>query len=127
MGIKLPGKLKMKNVPTIYKGRNYASKIEAARAAELDVLKDVGEIIHWEPQVRFRNLGDGTSSYTVDFVVFEKYGIVHAEEVKGMEHPWYKMNKRKWGRFGPCDLVIIKSANGHLYTDEVLKGGLCER
>lgn len=76
-----------------YAGVVYHSKAEAIRAAELDLLLRCGEITQWERQVPFI-LGD--VRYVVDFLVMDRDGTTHAEEVKGFETPMFKLNRRLW-------------------------------
>jgi hypothetical protein len=98
---------KYRAVRTEYGGAVYDSKTEALRAEHLDALARCNQIIGFQRQVTFR-LGDGLDPYRVDFLVFDKYGQVHAEDVKGMDTPKFKSHVRRWQKYGPCDLWIIR-------------------
>jgi hypothetical protein len=97
---------KYRAVRTEHDGVVYDSKAEARRAAELDAMTAAGQIIGYQRQVTFR-LGDKLDPYRVDFLVFDHYGAVHAEDVKGYETKQFKHHLRRWRRFGPCDLWIV--------------------
>lgn len=106
-----PRKSKYRAIPTEYNGVRYASKSEAARAAQLDVLQQTGEIAWWLGQPVFR-LGVAENKYVADFLVFygdavRGYGV-YAEDVKGMRTAKFNRDVKLWRRFGPCDLHIIK-------------------
>lgn len=104
---------KYKAKPTEYNGRVYASMAEAARARDLDLLKQAGKVAWWLPQVRFV-LGNPQDKnvFIVDFLVAEPtcFGsavIVHAEDVKGFETQKFKHIKHLWALYGPMPLNII--------------------
>jgi hypothetical protein len=71
-------------IPTIYNGRRYASKKEATRAFELDLLKKGNVIKDWIPQPRFPFVHNGVKicEYVGDFKVIEKDGSWKIEDVK---------------------------------------------
>ena len=71
---------KYRNVRTVYKGREYASKREAKRAQELDELELAFEVVAWFPQVPFRLAGG--IKYVCDFLVVLPNGTWRAEDVK---------------------------------------------
>lgn len=75
-----PSKAKYGNVKTWYAGREYASKREAERASQLDLMKRAGEIAGWIPQYPF--LLAGGIKYVADFVVLQNDGRWRAEDVK---------------------------------------------
>jgi hypothetical protein len=104
-------KRKYRNVPTEYGGRKYASKAEAARAAELDLLLRAGQIRAWQPQVLFR-LGSDENCYRPDFLVWHLDGSTHAEDVKGKSTPKFEADKRRWLAHGPCPLWVLRSSRG---------------
>ena len=93
---------------TVYNGLPYASKAEAARARELDMLMKCGQISGWIRQPTF-HLGVPENVYRADFLVFGFDGIAWAEDVKGFETKAFKHNKRLWRHYGPCELRIIKT------------------
>lgn len=68
------------NVRTAFQGREYASKREAQRAADLDALEIAGEIAGWIPQWPFRLAGG--IKYVCDFLVILNDGTWRAEDVK---------------------------------------------
>src|SRR5574343_678138 len=68
------------NVRTTFQGREYASKREAQRAQELDLMEKAGEIVYWWPQVPFRLAGG--IRYIADFLVLQNDGTWRAEDVK---------------------------------------------
>lgn len=85
---------KYHNQPTEYNGRRYASKAEARRAQELDLLKAAGEVDRWLPQVKFALSGFRGSlicNHIVDFWVRYADGREEVEDVKGMETPVWKL------------------------------------
>lgn len=104
-----------KAIRTMYNGISYASKAEARRAAELELLQRSGQVVWWIPQVTIR-LGCPENTYRVDFLVAEQGGglseiqhglTVHAEDVKGWETPQFAKQKRLWERYGPFPLHVI--------------------
>ena len=103
---------KYKAIRTEYGGRWYASKAEAARAAELDLLLRAGKIAWWLPQVPIC-LGLPENRYVVDFLVAESDGggnsvTVHAEDVKGTETAKFRRDVKLWLAYAPFPLWIIK-------------------
>ena len=68
------------NVRTTFQGREYASKREAQRAQELDLMEKAGEIAGWLPQWPFRLAGG--IRYVCDFLVLLPDGTWRAEDVK---------------------------------------------
>ena len=110
--------------PTIYNGLRYDSKAEAIRASELDLLVRAGEIAWWTRQVPFW-LGVPCQKMVVDFLVASRHDMtvyewvdrvavkwlsykVWAEEVKGMETPIWRRNKKLWQACGPLLLKVLK-------------------
>lgn len=110
---------KYKNEPTEYRGRKYASKAEAARAAELDLLVRAGEIRAWQPQVLFR-LGSDENRYQCDFLVWHNNGSTHAEDVKGRETEKFAADKRRWTNHGPCPLYVLRARRGRTSVIEIV-------
>ena len=102
------GKNKYGAKKTEYGGATYDSKTEAAHARRLDLLKQAGQIRWWLRQVPVMIGEPGVDKpYRVDFVVCEADGSVHAEEVKGVETPQFKRQKRQWAKRGPFPLHVI--------------------
>ncbi len=65
------------NIPTEYKGRQYASKLEASYAQELDLRKKAREITSWEAQIKLplKVYGHLICNYIIDFIVYYTYCI----------------------------------------------------
>ena len=101
-----PRQHKYRAKPTIYKGRKYASKAEAAYAARLDADPDV---MWWLRQPAF-DLGEDTR-YRADFLVGELgsgHLFVYAVDVKGVETDAFKRIKRLWQKYGVMPLHVVK-------------------
>lgn len=98
---------KYRAIPTEYNGVRYASKSEAARAAQLD-LECQGSNIRswWIGQPVFR-LGVAENVYRADFLVVRGMDV-WAEDVKGARTAKFNRDVKLWRRFGPCELRIIK-------------------
>ena len=83
--------------PTEYNGVRYASKAEAARAAELDLAVKVRDAEIWLPQPKFR-LGCPENVYVADFFVMRidvnEGPLWHVEDVKGFSTDSFKRNVR---------------------------------
>jgi hypothetical protein len=88
-------KSKYHNVRQDYGGYNYASKKEANRAYELDLLVKAKELKKWERQITLPLyvMGQLWRSYRIDFIRYEKTGDIVLEEVKGFETAEYKMKR----------------------------------
>ena len=107
--------------PTIYNGVRYASKAEAARAVELDQMLLAGEILVWIGQPTFR-LGCPENVYRADFLVVPPVGVngtPWVEDVKGMETPKFRRDKKLWKRYGRLNLHIIKGKKTEVVRPEV--------
>ena len=92
--------------PTAYDGVRYSSKGEADRAMFLDLAVATNGFEWWIGQPKFR-LGVPENIYVADFLVRERDGV-HVEDVKGVETPKFKRDKKLWARYGPEPLWIIK-------------------
>ena len=103
---------KYKAKPTMYGGRRYASKLEAKRAQQLDLLVKAGEIKSWKPQVRIP-LHTGNNKlvgfYVVDFAVTDSDDNSWYEEVKGYETQLWKWKDRhaRW-EYPDKDIRILR-------------------
>jgi hypothetical protein len=78
--VEKPKRAKYGNVRTTFQGRESASKREAQRAQELDLMLKAGEIAGWIPQWPFRLAGG--IRYIADFLVLQNDGTWRAEDVK---------------------------------------------
>ena len=106
-----------------YNGVLYASKAEAIRAQELDLLVRADTVQFWIAQPLFR-LGCPENTYRPDFLIIpiEDYGAANypwVEDVKGFETQSFKRHKRLWKAYGPCELRILKR-KGKGWTTEVI-------
>ncbi len=88
-------KSKYGNIPTEYKGRLYASKLEADYAWSLDQRKKAKEIKSWEAQIKLPlKVGDHLiCNYIIDFVVYFPDGMIQYVETKGLETDIWRI---KW-------------------------------
>jgi hypothetical protein len=104
-----PKRSKYRAEATTYGGIRYHSKAEANRAMVLDLDMEAGIVAWWVGQVKFR-LGLPEAVYVVDFLVVMADGSIHAEDVKGVELPAFRKNKKLWARYGPrnCPLHVVK-------------------
>ena len=96
----------------------YASKAEARRAHELDMLIKAGDVKSWTGQPRFK-LGPDVV-YVADFHVVAARTVLRAlmqcvtcprewiEDVKGHETATFKFKKKLWKKYGTMPLAIIK-------------------
>jgi hypothetical protein len=108
-----PQPRKYRNVPAVYGGVRYDSKMETRRAAELDMLVRTGDLRFWVRQITFR-LGCPENKYVADFLVVGRHGKslvggpdVWAEDVKGVRTPKFDRDVKLWRAYGPCPLRII--------------------
>lgn len=106
-----------------FDGKTYASRAEMLYAQELDMRLRAGDLIEVVEQPRL-SLGVRENVYVPDFL------IVPAErdrpyyvDVKGVETPAFKRNKKLWARYGRLDLHIVKYKGSKFTTTEVVAGG----
>ena len=80
---------------TIYDGKVYDSKKEAAYAAELDLRLRAADILRWERQVRLDLKIDGRHicNYYIDFVITHNDGSKEYIEIKGFKTEVWRL---KW-------------------------------
>ena len=111
--------------PTEYRGVTYASKAEANRAAELDLMIRAGQVAWWLRQVPIDIGEPGVDKpYRVDFLVCGKVGMmswdwdVWAEDVTGFMTPSKRRHVRQWRKRGPFELHLLTSEG-----TEVIEGG----
>jgi hypothetical protein len=76
----------------------YASKREAARAWELQMMEKAHEITELREQVRYQVVppqdGEKAVNYIADFVYRDKAGNLHVEDVKGVRTPIYILKRK---------------------------------
>lgn len=96
-----------------YDGVVYASKAEARRASELNLLIRAGEIVGWWAQPTFR-LGCPENRYRADFIVVQHSSpdhfhrpLIWVEDVKGYRTQSFARWVRLWRRYGQWPLVIL--------------------
>lgn len=112
---------KYNNVRTEYNGVMYASKAEALRAYELDLMVKADRIAWWIGQPRFR-LGCPENVYVADSLVIG-YGELWVEDVKGRETAKFRRDKRLWAKYGPCELRIVRGRKVEsIMPDHLVKG-----
>lgn len=89
-------KNKYNAVRTNYNGYNYASKLEARQAAELDILKKAGRIKDWDRQFKVEVYYKDRQlmAHKVDFRVHELDGSFTLLETKGVETQDYKWRRK---------------------------------
>jgi len=87
-----------------YDGVVYASRLEAKRAVELDMLLRAEAIRSWKRQPQYQ-LGD--LRYRADFEVVDENGTVHAEDVKGFETTAFRKVRKLWPKYQTIPLVIL--------------------
>lgn len=107
--------------PTMYDGVRYASKAEALRALELDMMQAAGEIRWWISQPKFR-LGVPENVYVADFLICNEDNMHRVEDVKGMRTPKFARDVKLWRRYGRLDLHIITRKNNG-WQREVIAAG----
>ncbi len=117
-------------ISTVYKGIRYASKAEAARAYQLDILLEARKIVWWLRQVPIDIGEPGVDlPFRVDFLVGaitdpgqESYCnprlLVHAEDVKGVETASFKRHVKQWRLRGPFPLHVIKGKKLEIIEQE---------
>jgi len=91
------GKNKYGAIKTEYAGVMYASKAEATRAQELDLLAKVGFIKDLERQVKFPIIINGVKVfvYICDFMYTDnKTGLKVIEDVKGVRTAMFNLKKK---------------------------------
>lgn len=106
---------------TVYNGRRYDSKLEAAVAQELDLRMKAGEFTEIQPQYRIKlyvYLPDGKKAdlftYICDFRCTKPDGSYLLVEAKGKELETFKTKKRI------LDLVWLPDHPDHEY--EIVRG-----
>jgi hypothetical protein len=101
---------KYRSQPRRYNGILYASRAEAARAEELDLLVAAGELVWWIRQPTLY-LGCAENVYRPDFLVIPVKGRPFFEDVKGVETQKFARDKKLWRSYGRLELRIIKGGS----------------
>lgn len=102
-----------------FNGRTYGSKAEMYYAQQLYKLREMGEVIEFVEQPRTW-LGVPENVYVPDFFVVPKDGACYYVDVKGVETPKFKRDKKLWASYGRVDLVIVTCKNKKLRVGEVI-------
>jgi hypothetical protein len=102
---------------TEYNGVMYASKREATKAQELDLLKKAGEVLEWVPHpiyyvlprfYKFKKKYQGIK-YIPDFWIKWKDGREELIDIKGFATPLFKIKEKMFNyRFPDLKLTIEK-------------------
>ncbi len=106
---------------TKHAGYSFASKMEASRFTELELLKRAGEISEIQVQAQVV-LTEASIIYKPDFKITYPDGHVEWEEVKGFETDAWKIKKRLWRFYGPGILKIFMGQGGRLFLAETIEG-----
>lgn len=109
-------------VRTLFLGRTYDSKAEAARAEQLKFEVDAGVARCVLPQPGTIRLGDDYMRFVPDFFVVSSDGHCRYEDVKGVETAKFRLIRKAWAKYGPCDLWVVK-LKGKRWDVEIIKGG----
>lgn len=113
---------KYRNVRTLYRGEWYDSKLEASRAAELDLLLAARRITSWSrgkdwelapaiKDARGKTL-DRAITYRPDFVVVGSDGTMWCEDTKGVATAVWKIKRRLWWRVYPTVTLMVVTKDG---------------
>jgi Protein of unknown function (DUF1064) len=125
---------KYKAVKAVYNGITFDSKVEASYCRYLDGLKIEGKILYYVRQPRFV-LGPLKDVCRLDFHVVEEH-CSYIDEVKGVEPPKFKRDRKLWAAYGELPLRIIKPSCKYLPDElpiirkikcEIVRGGLDKR
>lgn len=109
-------------VRTTFLGRTYDSKAEAARAEQLKVEADLSLLRCVIPQPGTIKLGDDYMQFRPDFFVVDDNGKPRYEDVKGVETARFRLIRKAWAKYGPCELWVVK-LKGKRWDLEVVPGG----
>jgi hypothetical protein len=118
---KKKGRSKFGAVRTVVNGVSYASKAEAARAAELDLMLSLGQLRSVVRQPRFE-LGVPENVYVADFLVTGLDGAQWVEDVKGFRTPKFARDVKLWKSYGPHELRIL-AQKGRSWKTEAIPAG----
>lgn len=99
----------------------YASKLEAAYAAELHLLAEAGAVTNLAEQVRVPLVAGIT--YIPDFAYTQPDGVRVWVDVKGVETGVFRLKARLWKAYGPGPLQIVKKAGKGFVVARTIAGG----
>lgn len=103
-----------------YEGKTYASRAEMLYAVHLVRLLAAREVIDYVEQPRLW-LGVRLNVYVPDFLVVPARGVPYYVDVKGVETPAFRRNKRLWRVYGRLDLHVVQvDRSGKPSTREVV-------
>lgn len=100
------------NRRTVVDGIPFASKLEAARYAELRLLERAGEIrdLRLQPRYDLEVNGEHVTRFIGDFAYLTKEGLPVTEDAKGYETPEWKIKARLFKALCGRDVVVVKRA-----------------
>jgi hypothetical protein len=104
---------KYNNRRTEYRGRMYASKREAAFAAQLDALmkaRGKDRVAAWSAQPRFPLVVNGVKvcTYVADFLVSYADGRTEVIDVKGQILPIFRLKMKLYEALGLGKVRVVK-------------------
>ena len=98
-------KHKFRAIPTELDGIKFASRKEAKRYRELELLKKSGELLFFLRQVPFHL--PGNVKYVCDFLCFWKDSDITIEDVKGIKMPMYVLKKKQVEAIYPVKITEV--------------------
>ena len=95
-GVRHAKEHKYRAIPTEWNGYKFASRAEARRAAELDILRRAGQIgpVEYHPRYAIAVSGVKVCDYVADFAYLTREGVQVVEDVKGFKTPVYRLKKK---------------------------------
>lgn len=100
----------------------FASKAEAGYYAKVLAPRVASEAVFVTRQPVF-HLGCPENKYVADFTVMDGVtGANHVVDVKGMETPKFKHDKKLWRSYGPHPLHIVKRVGKRWETTVIPRG-----
>ncbi len=109
------------NQPTVFQGRRYASKAEAAYAAELDLRRRAGDVRAIVPQPRIEL--EPKIVYIPDFHFEQRtpegWQAIYVD-VKGVETPRFRLCKALWKLHGRVPLHIVARVRDRFVLREIV-------
>ncbi|WP_051517111.1 DUF1064 domain-containing protein [Deinococcus phoenicis] len=94
---------------TTYAGVTYDSKLEADAAAQLDLMKQGGLVLDWEPQPVF-DLGAGVS-YVGDFLVHYVTGLPRVIDTKGVITAVFRIKQKLFEEKYSYEIDVVKKVS----------------